>query len=595
MEGHKNMEQSRKTWLTSVLLLILLLVIFLMTSDLVFAASGDAAVNGQETAAPKELSKLKKTPYFRGGTTLVLRFADFSSQGYNYRVTNAKTGEKVEGSLSSNKGIIKVNLKRRGIYQADTGYVLELISKDNTLKATTRYFTAAALNDIAVTQNADLSLSYSWKLSKKNVYTGFLAMASRKEDPVQPEIHEFAAGGYRRIDASKFSTGTWYVSGVAYRSINGYKYYGERVIKKIDYKKSTSKVTGLSVKEGAHSAILNWNSCPNAAWYMVYMKEEGGTYKLVADNVKSNYYKKAGLKSKTKYTFTVRPVECTDNVARVGSLSNESSVVTPKAAADVRCISPVYNNKDELSLKWKEVKGAKSYKVYYRKHGESTWKELGKTKKLIFSLNALDRNTSWDLVVYTLSKYKGKSYQSPNGSNIITMIPAEYVKNNHTRLLATKVRTIGYHRGYCDYTTKKYSTEVKLAYVNYKGYSSKTKYLIWVSHYTQQATIYKGSKGNWKMIRTFTVGTGRASSHSPRGIFKISRKESGWYYNYTKELYVSHYAGRNSFHTRPLYNNGAVATATIGRPCSHGCVRCYNQDARFIYKNIPVGTTVVSY
>jgi len=190
---------------------------------------------------------------------------------------------------------------------------------------------------------------------------------------------------------------------------------------------------------------------------------------------------------------------------------------------------------------------------------------------------------------------KGKKYRSPLGSNVVTLVPSQYVKENYTQLLASKVRTIGYHRYRCDYTTKKYSKDVKLAYVNYKGFTSKTPYLIWVSHYTQQTTIFKGSKGKWKIIRSFTVGTGKASTHSPRGIFKIRYKEPGWYYNYTMELYVSHYAGRNSFHTRPLYRGGGVATATIGRPCSHGCVRCYNQDARYIYKNIPVGTTVVSY
>ena len=585
------MEQGRRTWLTSIILLFLLLAMLLFAGDVVFAADQSTA------SGPAELSGLKKTPYIKGGTTLVLRFADFYSGGYNYSVVNNKTGEKTTGSLRSKKGVLMVNLKRRGMLQANTGYTMEIAAKDGSAKVTTRYFTAKALKDITITQNADHSLAYSWVVSNKKAYTGFLAMASRKKDPVQPEIHEFAAGGYRKISASGLSEGQWYVSGVAYRTVGGYRYYGERVIKKINYQKSASKVkvSGLQAAKGSHSAQLSWNAASGASWYIVYVKPEGGSFTQAANHVKNTSYKVTGLKSKTKYSFAVRPVETRGNLVRIGALSNEDSVKTPKASADVKKISAVFNSKDELSVKWKKVKGAEAYKVYYRKAGQGKYTALGKTGKLIYSLKDLDKNTTYDIVVYTLSKDQGKTWQSPSGSNVLTLKPSEYIKKNYTRLLATKVRTIGYHKWGCEYTTKKYSKEVKLAYGNYKKFSSKTKYLIWVSHYTQQATIFKGSQGNWKIIRSFTVGTGKASSHSPRGIFKIFRKESGWYYNYTKELYISHYAGRNSFHTRPLYNGGGVATSTIGRPCSHGCVRCYNEDARYIYKNIPIGTTVVSY
>ena len=169
------------------------------------------------------------------------------------------------------------------------------------------------------------------------------------------------------------------------------------------------------------------------------------------------------------------------------------------------------------------------------------------------------------------------------------------MSKNYDKLLANTVRTIGYSGNKEIYTTKNYSKEVKLAFVNGKGYSSKTDYLIWISHYTQQVTIYKGSKKNWKIIRTFDCATGTASNHSPIGVYKITYKEPGWFYTSTKELYVTHFAGRNSFHTRPLWNSGAVQNPTIGKPASHGCIRCYNEDAKYIYDNMPVGTTVVSY
>lgn len=38
-----------------------------------------------------------------------------------------------------------------------------------------------------------------------------------------------------------------------------------------------------------------------------------------------------------------------------------------------------------------------------------------------------------------------------------------------------------------------------------------------------------------------------AKNHSPRGVFKITYKEKGWFYTSTKELYVTHYKGKKLF------------------------------------------------
>jgi hypothetical protein len=208
--------------------------------------------------------------------------------------------------------------------------------------------------------------------------------------------------------------------------------------------------------------------------------------------------------------------------------------------------------------------------------------------------NNITENTNYEFIVYAITKKGLKKYRSDVHSAVLKFNPVADL----TRILAGEVRSIKYvGRSREIYTKKKYSTRVKTAYVNFYGnrFKSPTPYLIWVNHYTQQVSIFQGSAGKWNMIRTFTVATGRAWSRSPRGIFKIGRKERGWFYVNTKVLYVTHYRGENAFHTRPLYNGGGVATPTLGRPASHGCIRCKNEDARYIYKQMPAGTTVISY
>ena len=297
----------------------------------------------------------------------------------------------------------------------------------------------------------------------------------------------------------------------------------------------------------------------------------------------------------TDWWFKVVAVSQAGGKTVIGTQSNAVLAKIPVVAGQVRNVQLSFDSKKNLALTWSRTAKATSYHILYKKAADSKYKILIKTKKSNYSLAKLKADTKYNIKVQAVTRIGNKVYLSSKTSKVITVTPRQYRDKNYNKLLASQVRSIGYVGNKCIYTTKKYSTEVKTAFVNYKGYSSKTKYLIWISHYTQQVSIFEGSKGKWKMIRTFTCATGTAKNHSPRGVFKITYKEKGWFYTSTKELYVTHYKGRNSFHTRPLWNNGSVQNPTIGKPASHGCVRCYNQDAKYIYDKMPIGTTVVSY
>src|SRR5699024_2833842 len=45
--------------------------------------------------------------------------------------------------------------------------------------------------------------------------------------------------------------------------------------------------------------------------------------------------------------------------------------------------------------------------------------------------------------------------------------------------------------------SRDYSETVKTAFVNQRGYSSPTGYLIWLNLKTQKVNIFQGSQGNW--------------------------------------------------------------------------------------------------
>lgn len=560
-----------------------------------FALAGKSA---QAATTPQEISA-SKIAYVDDSGRLVLKFTDFSDVGYTYTVTNEKTGAKTDtAQLASKKGVLTVSLGQ--LYSsAKTGYKLALTSKDNTKKLTVHYYTGKALGSYSIKQKSDDSVKASWTVSDK-IYTRYSLelYLGGNSTVAQKRISVGKTAASASIASSSLKNARYYTYLIGQTTLNNNKtvYYGQGMLKTFDYVKKPAKVKGVKAVPNANAAKLSWNAVSNASYYTVYKSTKSSSgYKVAKSKCTSTSLKIKGLTGGKKYYFKVVAVSQAGGKTVIGTQSNAVLAKIPVVAGQVRNVQLSFDSKKNLALTWSRTAKATSYHILYKKAADSKYKILIKTKKSNYSLAKLKADTKYNIKVQAVTRIGNKVYLSSKTSKVITVTPRQYRDKNYNKLLASQVRSIGYVGNKCIYTTKKYSTEVKTAFVNYKGYSSKTKYLIWISHYTQQVSIFQGSKGKWKMIRTFICATGTAKNHSPRGVFKITYKEKGWFYTSTKELYVTHYKGRNSFHTRPLWNNGSVQNPTIGKPASHGCVRCYNQDAKYIYDKMPIGTTVVSY
>lgn len=559
-----------------------------------FALAGKSA---QAATTPQE-TNVSKIAYVDASGRLVLKFADFSDAGYTYTVTNEKTGDKTDtAQLASKKGVLTVSLGQ--LYSAKTGYKLILTSKDNTKKLTVHYYTGKALGSYSIKQKSDDSVKASWTVSDKTYIRCSLGMYLGQNSTVaQKQVSVAKTAVSASVAASSLKNARYYTYLIGQTTLNNNKtvYYGQGMLKTFDYVKKPAKVKGVKAVPNANAAKLSWNAVSNASYYTVYKSTKSSSgYKVAKSKCTSTSLKIKGLTGGKKYYFKVVAVSQAGGKTVIGTQSNAVLAKIPVVAGQVRNVQLSFDSKKNLALTWSRTAKATSYHILYKKAADSKYKILIKTKKSNYSLAKLKADTKYNIKVQAVTRIGNKVYLSSKTSKVITVTPRQYRDKNYNKLLASQVRSIGYVGNKCIYTTKKYSTEVKTAFVNYKGYSSKTKYLIWISHYTQQVSIFQGSKGKWKMIRTFICATGTAKNHSPRGVFKITYKEKGWFYTSTKELYVTHYKGRNSFHTRPLWNNGSVQNPTIGKPASHGCVRCYNQDAKYIYDKMPIGTTVVSY
>ena len=127
------------------------------------------------------------------------------------------------------------------------------------------------------------------------------------------------------------------------------------------------------------------------------------------------------------------------------------------------------------------------------------------------------------------------------------------------------------------------------------GLSSSTRYLITVDLTKHWLCVFTGSSGNWKPYKDWQVSTGRSSSPTVTGTFTVGYKQFSFGHGYTC-YYATQFYNDYLFHS-VLYREGtySILDGRLGQSISAGCVRMPIERAKWIYNNIPTGTTVRTF
>ncbi len=173
---------------------------------------------------------------------------------------------------------------------------------------------------------------------------------------------------------------------------------------------------------------------------------------------------------------------------------------------------------------------------------------------------------------------------------------AEYQKRDQA--LAAKV-SCNYEGDFTmDYNID-YDLQTKEAFVNAGGYESKTDYLLWINRATQKVNVFTGSKQNWTLLKTYRCATGAMATPTPVGVTYVTYKQDGWYMGSYNVYWITRfYPGTGyAFHSRGYYpdERHVALWPNIGYPMSAGCIRLYDDAAKWIHDTIPLNTTVVIY
>ena len=405
-------------------------------------------------------------------------------------------------------------------------------------------------------------------------------------------------------------------------------------------------IKNLSARSTAGSVTLKWSKASDADGYYVYEATSSGGGKKIAETAENKTtYTISLLQSGATYRYYVRACAETASSVIKGKKSETVTAVTKGTPLEAPALRLGGLASEKIGLLWNAVPKATSYQVYAKKKG-SSYELIGTTKATSFVAKKLTNGRYYTFKVRALSG-KGKKAAAGLFSNAVTAKPS--IKRI---VLASTVRGICYTativgNPVCDgktlyhgtsvivlsegtYTSKvqlasasglsqpvytvsngnisqnglytndkhKYSNAVAMAFVNTQGYKSRTPYLIWVNFYTQCMYIFTGYQYHWKILYTWKCSTGKFETKTKVGIGPIWMKQPTADFDAASFAYYASFFGGDAIHSW-VYLKGTNDTPWIdgrlGAPASHGCIRIMKENAKWVYDNCPIGTTLVRY
>lgn len=169
--------------------------------------------------------------------------------------------------------------------------------------------------------------------------------------------------------------------------------------------------------------------------------------------------------------------------------------------------------------------------------------------------------------------YSGKDNSGGSLVGNIIRVDNDYIKINHKYVTPTEY-----------YISNVYDTQTVENFVNTFNFSSKTKYLFWTNQGTQTVYMFTGSKGKWKLYRTFPVNTGDTAL-----LIYPQSAATGVHFNYT----VGDHKAEAGYPMGIIWKKTSSGGTNpwhqyyTGKryPGSHGCTRFSESDLQYLINN----------
>lgn len=391
-------------------------------------------------------------------------------------------------------------------------------------------------------------------------------------------------------------------------------------------------------------AILSWKDVPGSERYAIAYRFDGGTYTTITYDFSGTRFTASNLIGNVPYHFVVQAYV----MGAWTNFSNSDVVsVTPIDDTQPQNVTVVSTGNGTVTLSWDKVAGATKYAVaeYYRgKYRTFTldcasttytatdvanemnhrflvqafvngqWSSFGE----MLCVNAEPHGTykpnpkadggyanitvRWNsvpgAVSYVISEYFGGNVYREIARGITGL---EYTiwnlggQTTHGYLVQAFIDAAGSYSSYSSAdvsyatTTNPAIPQAELNMINAaKIYSSRSNYLIMVDRGNCKVGVFSGNRGNWSIKYYWDCTPGKPSTPTISGTYAISYRKPQLSTTAAAK-WATNISGGYFFHS--ILNS----TSELGHQLSHGCVRLVWDNARWIYDNIPNGTTVHIY
>lgn len=303
-----------------------------------------------------------------------------------------------------------------------------------------------------------------------------------------------------------------------------------------------------------------------------------------------------GYGCKLKVTGTTKKVKWSSSNSKVAKVTQAGNV-TAKKAGKVTITAKVNGKKYTCKITVKDY--ARMVMTDRR-----NFAFLGKTSGVKYSTNnskiaTIDKKgnliTKKPGNVKITAKVSGKKYKMT-----LKVVDTGWVTYKNKRYYyenGKKIKGWHYINGYKYYFTKgNGSLDEDVA----DRIGKKSSYYITVNRKNCVVTIFAPNKnGDYVIpVKAMTCSVGKASTQTPTGTYNTSAK-----YRWAELMgpsygqYCTRIVGGVLFHSvagynKTSYNLSASDYNKLGQPASHGCVRLCVRDAKWIYDNCKIGTTV---
>ena len=277
------------------------------------------------------------------------------------------------------------------------------------------------------------------------------------------------------------------------------------------------------------------------------------------------------------------------------SITFEIVPAKPGAAS----ITKIQSSKPDVIVSWKSVSWSE-YELQISTSSSfsnpATYRQTATTRKI----GKLQDGKTYYFRTRACNKENGKTTYgdwSSRSSKVSTTGPVGNKYSLNGEMI--KDKTVKYDGSYYYYNKSGIKSGCdKKMWKKVRKAKSSTKYLIAVDCTKNRVCIYKGKKNKWKLKKYWKCTTGKSSTPTIKGTFRVCGKvshfgeEKGYTCWYATRIKYEYY-----FHS-VIYNprsKTSIRDGRLGKNLSHGCIRLALGNAQWLYKKCKSGTKIIIY